>query len=351
MAIKFTVQGLLIYSAMLAYALGFFFAVFRWRKIAGFTYFAGFAVAVAAFVYRWIHVSHVPMQNLFEVFITLGMLIYPITVFSRKVLKIGAGPCNCADMLIGFIVLFPAGFVFKATPQQLPPALQCWLFAPHVAVYMLSYMVMAKAAYLAFGEIFTSLKYSSLIRFIQAFLSGICALVISIPALIQTFPDIEFASIFQAMILIIKFLKVPLSLSLAISICVFLLGKYIFAIFQIFVQVFFVWTVDDKGLLPYEDASYKMVTVGFPFLTLGLLLGSWWGKLAWGDYWGWDPKELWSLVSWLVYVGYFHFRIMYGKKYPRANSLWVILGMTAIIITLLWVNLSKIFSGMHSYAM
>ena len=47
---------------------------------------------------------------------------------------------------------------------------------------------------------------------------------------------------------------------------------------------------------------------GFRLLTLGLLLGSLWGKLAWGDYWGWDPKELWSLVCWLIYLGYFHFR-------------------------------------------
>lgn len=264
MAIKFTIQGLLIYCAMSAYVLGFILAITRCRKLAGFTYFAGFTIALAAFVYRWIHVQHVPMQNLFEVFVTLGMLVYPITLFSRKFLRISAGPCGCADMLIGAIVLFPAGFVFKATVLQLPPALQCWLFAPHVAVYMLSYMIMAKATFLAMAQI-AGAKPSG-------------------------------------------------------------------------------------DLLPYEDASYKMVCAGFPFLTLGLLLGSWWGKLAWGDYWGWDPKELWSLVSWLVYLGYFHFRIMFGKKYPRANSVWIILGMTAIIITLLWVNLSKLFTGMHSYA-
>ena len=90
--------------------------------------------------------------------------------------------------------------------------------------------------------------------------------------------------------------------------------------------------------------------MGFPFLTLGLVLGSIWGKLAWGDYWGWDPKELWSLASWLVYIGYFHWRYMFGRKRPAANSIWAIAGMLAIIITLLWVNLSKIFSGLHSYA-
>ena len=82
-----------------------------------------------------------------------------------------------------------------------------------------------------------------------------------------------------------------------------------------------------------------MIAVGFPLLTLGLVLGSVWGQIAWGDYWGWDPKELWSLASWLIYVGYFHWRYMQGTRYPKVNSLWALAGMAAIIITLIWVNL------------
>ncbi|RPJ31170.1 MAG: c-type cytochrome biogenesis protein CcsB, partial [Planctomycetaceae bacterium] len=102
--------------------------------------------------------------------------------------------------------------------------------------------------------------------------------------------------------------------------------------------------------LPPEQATYELIAIGFPLLTLGLVLGSWWGQLAWGNYWGWDPKELWSLASWLVYVGYFHWRYMFGKIHSRINSLWAIAGMAAIIITLLWVNLSRLFPGLHSYA-
>jgi ABC-type transport system involved in cytochrome c biogenesis permease subunit len=106
----------------------------------------------------------------------------------------------------------------------------------------------------------------------------------------------------------------------------------------------------DKTILPPEQATYELIALGFPLLTLGLILGSVWGKFAWGDYWGWDPKELWSLASWLVYVGYLHWRYMFGKRYPKINSLWALAGMAAIIITLLWVNLSRLFPGMHSYA-
>jgi ABC-type transport system involved in cytochrome c biogenesis permease subunit len=107
----------------------------------------------------------------------------------------------------------------------------------------------------------------------------------------------------------------------------------------------------DRTWLPTEQATYELIAIGFPLLTLGLILGSWWGKLAWGDYWGWDPKELWSLASWLIYLGYFHWRHVFGSRHPRLNSLWAIAGMAAIVITVLWVNLSRLFPGMHSYAM
>ena len=90
--------------------------------------------------------------------------------------------------------------------------------------------------------------------------------------------------------------------------------------------------------------------MGFPLLTLGLLLGAVWGKMAWGDYWNWDPKELWSLVSWLLYVAYLHFRYMFGTRRPGVNSALALSGLLAIIITLLWVNLCGVFAGgLHTY--
>ncbi len=241
---------------------------FSKKKIIGWAvYVLGFAIATTLFVYRWLHVGHVPMQNLYEVFICLGMVTCPISLFCRKFMKVGG---VAADCIIGCIVLFPAGFVskFTAEPQKLPPALQSWLFTPHVAAYMLAYMVMAKAAVQAFGQLL---------------------------------------------------LKDPTD-------------------------------ADGDNLVSYEIGTYKIARFGFPLLTLGLILGAVWGKIAWGDYWNWDPKELWSLVSWLVFVGYFHFRYITGRKFPRINSTIIIFGLLIIIITLLWVNLSKFFPGKHSYA-
>ena len=266
MAIKATIQGLLIYAAMAVYVSAFVLYLLKRRRAGGALYLMGFLIAVAAFAYRWYDVQHVPFQNLFEVFLTLGMLVYPITVLCRRFLGVGG---ETADVLIGFIVLFPAGFVFNAMPQHLPPALQSGLFIPHVAAYMLCYVILAKAGVLAFRQ------------------------------LISPYPQSD---------------------------------------------------EGDEDLVSRELGTYRMVCLGFPLLTLGLILGAWWGKLAWNDFWNWDPKELWSLVSWLVYVGYLHFRYMFGRKYPRANCAIAFSGLLAIIITLLWVNLSRIFEGMHNYS-
>ena len=102
--------------------------------------------------------------------------------------------------------------------------------------------------------------------------------------------------------------------------------------------------------ISFEKVAYRVSAVGLPLLTAGLLLGGYWAKLAWGDYWSWDPKEVWSLNTLIIYLLYFHVRIK-----TRGRSSWVdilnIMGFLAIVITLLAVNLAGIFGGgLHSYA-
>ena len=99
-----------------------------------------------------------------------------------------------------------------------------------------------------------------------------------------------------------------------------------------------------------EVGAYRVVNLGFPLLTLGLVLGALWGKRAWGDWWNWDHKELWSLATWLIYAGYLHFRRAFGRRYPRVGPALVLAGAAGIVITLLWVNLAGTFAGLHSYA-
>jgi cytochrome c-type biogenesis protein CcsB len=96
-----------------------------------------------------------------------------------------------------------------------------------------------------------------------------------------------------------------------------------------------------------DDFSYRIIAVGFPMLTLGIITGAAWANSAWGSYWSWDPKETWSLIVWLIYAAYLHARIARGWKGKRAA--WLsIFGFAATLFCYLGVNL--LLSGLHSYA-
>lgn len=94
-----------------------------------------------------------------------------------------------------------------------------------------------------------------------------------------------------------------------------------------------------------EKISYHSVMVGFPFLTLVIILGAVWADIAWGSYWSWDPKETASLVTWLVYAGYLHTRIV-RKWSAQKTSVLLIIGFLAVLFTFFG---NYIFSGLHSY--
>ena len=262
MGFKADVQGYLIYVTMLGY-MAVLFTALKYPKQAKVFFISSFLFGLTALVYRWSVVGHLPMQNMFEVFLFLGFCIWPIHIFSKKILCTDHSISMMIDAAIGLIVLFPAGFVFNHRPQFLPPALQCWLFGPHVAAYMLAYIFMAKAAVFGFGGLVLSSRNTQL---------------------------------------------------------------------------------NDT----LADWGYRLIAVGFPLLTLGLFLGSVWGKYAWGDWWGWDPKELWSLAGWLVYVLYLHVRFIWPRR-RQIHHMLNIIGLICIIITLLWVNLSKLFVSLHNY--
>ena len=93
-----------------------------------------------------------------------------------------------------------------------------------------------------------------------------------------------------------------------------------------------------KGAISLEDVAYHAVRFGFVLLTFGLLVGSVWAKGAWGDYWVWDPKENWSLVSWLVYAAYLHLRHIKSWRGNRAAWLTII-GFAVVMFTYLGMNL------------
>jgi len=95
-----------------------------------------------------------------------------------------------------------------------------------------------------------------------------------------------------------------------------------------------------------DRINYKCMAYGFPLLTLGIITGSLWAELAWGSYWNWDPKETWSLITWIVYAVLIHNRLTIGWR-GRKTAYLMIAGFVSVLITFLGV--SFFLGGLHSY--
>jgi ABC-type transport system involved in cytochrome c biogenesis permease subunit len=94
-----------------------------------------------------------------------------------------------------------------------------------------------------------------------------------------------------------------------------------------------------------EKIGYQTVIIGFPFMTLTIILGSVWAEISWGRYWGWDPKETASLVTWMLYAGYLHARVIRSWRGKKLSVLLVV-GFCAVLFTFFG---NFFFSGLHSY--
>lgn len=95
-----------------------------------------------------------------------------------------------------------------------------------------------------------------------------------------------------------------------------------------------------------DNVSYRIIGLGFPLLTIGIISGAVWANEAWGSYWSWDPKETWALITWLVFAAYLHARITKGWQ-GRRPALLAATGFVVVWVCYLGVNL--LGKGLHSY--
>ena len=254
MQIRPTVEAFLIYAAILTCLSSLVMHLCGYKRLSSAVFLAAAVVVCIAFLRHTIIIAQIPLRGMYEVFLVLSLLAYPISIITGRFAKY---EYKAGDIIIAILLLTPCGFVFSPRFEPLPPMLQSPYFLPHVASYMLAYIFVAKAVIAAVGRLF---------------------------------------------------------------------GKD-----------------NDRDILLFAR-------LGFPFMAAGLILGSFWAKSAWGRYWGWDPKELWALATFLVYAGYFHFDVIAGKRFAKSKAVWVIMIAVFILCTMLWVNLSSRFSGLHSYS-
>jgi len=101
-----------------------------------------------------------------------------------------------------------------------------------------------------------------------------------------------------------------------------------------------------KLLQSLDNWSYRIIGLGFPFLTIGIISGGIWANEAWGSYWSWDPKETWALITWLVFATYLHARITKGWEGKKTAILG---GLGFFVIWVCYLGVNFLGKGLHSY--
>ena len=250
---------------------------------------------------RWVIAGYFPLSNLYEslLFLTWTLLsAYLIIEHKTKSKLIGATLIPVALLINGFANLTLPPDMQKASP--LVPALQSNWLMMHVSMMMLSY------ATLIIGS-----------------LLSILFLIITKGKEV-TYENLETNEISSESLLSTNTLVYTDSLPLK--------------------------EINNTGklrlLYSIDNWSYRVIGLGFPFLTIGIIAGGVWANEAWGSYWSWDPKETWALITWLVFAAYLHARITknwQGKKTAILGSL----GFFVIWICYLGVNF--LGKGLHSY--
>ena len=237
-------------------------------------------------LFRWIGEGYFPLSNLYESLIFLSWSISTIQLLIENKTQsrlIGAIATPLVFLISGFSSLTLPIEMQKSLP--LVPSLQSNWLMMHVSMMMVSYSI------LFLGSLF-SILYLVFFRFVGK------------QSVINQFAN-----------------NITSNLSQVVSSKSLLLDRID------------IW-------------SYRIIGLGFPFLTIGIISGAVWANEAWGSYWSWDPKETWALITWLVFAMYLHSRLLQGWQGQKAAILGSI-GFFVLWICYLGVNF--LGKGLHSY--
>jgi cytochrome c-type biogenesis protein CcsB len=249
---------------------------------------------------RWIVAGYFPLSNLYESLLFLTWMLLTIYLYIETKTKsklIGALLVPLALLINGFANLTLSPEMQKSSP--LVPALQSNWLMMHVSMMLLSY------ATLIIGSL-------------------LCILFL----VIARYKDVDLKIIDDSSLplynIMLDYYEAKL---LSPSNEISELGKL-------------------KLLQSLDNWSYRIIGLGFPFLTIGIISGGVWANEAWGSYWSWDPKETWALITWLVFATYLHARITKGWEGKKTAILG---GIGFFVIWICYLGVNFLGKGLHSY--
>jgi len=404
----FTFATIAYLVAMVLYISYLAFRIEGVGKAASFITYAGLGLQTIALGMRWAEsyqmgIGRVPLSNLYEslVFFTWStVLIYVIVEWKYKTRAFGAFVMPVAFLALAFINF--AGISTDISP--LVPALKSnWLFY-HVLISFLGYAAFGVAFAVSMVFLLIDMEDRGPVRDL-GYGMGVIAVLVPVGHAMAAAGE-RMKTVFWlglGVLILAWFLYLVMRgarnkpqvylfwsfcVTLAIGIMVSMgfdiiylnmthsiapgesmkqhlfeasfLSKSLFSVLISWALVAFLfWFVWSKGMslkrvlkqhVPgqdiLDDVTYRMIAIGWPLLTGGIITGAVWANSAWGTYWSWDPKETWSLITWFVYAIYLHARYVRGWKGTQMAVISAV-GFLAVIFTYLGVNL--VLSGLHSY--
>ncbi|WP_369900401.1 c-type cytochrome biogenesis protein CcsB [Bacillus manliponensis] len=381
-------SGNFLFAAFILYLIGtlFFGGAIKekerkWSNIGIGITILGFLSQLVYFVLRWIASGHAPVSNFFEFGTFFGMMIvgaFIMIYFMYRVSILGLFALPVALLLIAYASMFPR----EITP--LIPSLNSYWLHIHVTtaaagqailgisfvagvIYLLKnvdqsvrskrtfwlegvlYALVCTVGFIGITIAFSSTKYEAKFEWVNK--EGQQAeQVYHLPALVgpnegklvtanKLEPFVEMPAIINAAKLntVIWSLFVGTILYIVLRL---ILRKRVSAALQPVVKK------ANSDLL--DEICYRSVAIGFPVFTLGALIFAMiWAQIAWTRFWGWDPKEVWALITWLFYAAFLHLRL--SKGWHGEKSAWLaVIGFAIIMFNFIVVNL--VIAGLHSYA-
>lgn len=353
----------------------------RWSKIGITITIAGFIAQLGYFITRWIVAGHAPVSNLFEFTTFFGMavvLAFIVIFFIYKTPVLGLFAMPIALLIIGYASMFSRDI------SPLIPALQShWLYI-HVITAAIGQAVLAisfVAAIVYLVKAIDQTKKSKKTTWLEVVMY-ILVSTIAFILVITTFSVMDYKADFAwvdkngqpdemqyelpALIgpnegeLLTEGRFQPLievpgiihAKKLNTVVWSFGVGLILYALIRLITRkrigALLKPLVKNVNLDLVDEISYRSVLIGFPIFTLGALIFAMiWAQIAWTRFWGWDPKEVWALITWLFYAAFLHLRL--AKGWHGERSAWLaVIGFAIIMFNLIFVNL--VIAGLHSYA-
>ncbi len=353
----------------------------RWGKLGIVITIIGFLFQLGYFITRWIASGHIPNSNLFEYTTYFSMAIvlaFLVIHFMYRLNVLGVIAMPIAVLIIAYASVFPRDI------QPLIPALQSNWLVVHVSTVALAqgvlaisfvagllyllrgvdqseksketlwlevvlYSMISVAAFVILTFGFRVADFETTFQYVDRDGATVEA-VYEIPALIgpnegEIIDGTTFGPLFNVPAIIDAGKLNTLIWSLFSGLILYfllrlLLRKRIAAAIQP--------AFKNINLELVDEISFRSVAIGFPLFALGgLIFAMIWAQIAWTRFWGWDPKEVWALITFLFYAAYLHLRLSRGWHGKKSSWLAVI-GFVIIIFNLVVVNL--ILVGLHSYA-